>query len=148
MNTLRFGATNSLTVNLVGQSIRNVLANTGYRGALGYGGDVQAKVNGGLASADYLVREGDVIDIENRAQQKAAGARVTINYGATASITREVPTHQTVRGLLTDRNIRAALGFTDGAIAKVNGATVSNDLYVTDGMRIDIETQAQQKAAL
>lgn len=71
MNTLRFGATNSLNVQLAGSTVASVLANSAYRGALGYGSNVQAKINGSVVSNDYQIRSGDVIDIETRAQEKA-----------------------------------------------------------------------------
>lgn len=147
MNNLRFGATNSLRVNLVGQLVSAVLANAAYRGALGFGQNVQAKINGAPVDGNYVIREGETIDIENRAQEKAADARVTLAYGATATLNLTVPGTTRIRDLLTNRNYRAALGFGDGAVAKINGATVRDDIYVTDGLRIDIETRAQEKAA-
>lgn len=148
VNKLRFGATNSLDVNLVGSTIGSVLTNSNYKSVLGFGSNVQAKVHGSPVNSDYVIRSGDVIDIENRAQQKANGdATVTIAFGATAKLTRSYPHGTTVRSVLADRNVRSALGFGDGAVAKINGTRVSDDLYVTNGMQIDIETSAQQKAA-
>ena len=146
MNNLRFGLTNSLSASLAGQSVSQVLDNAGYRGALGFGQNVVAKINGVAVCRDYRIRDGETIDIEVQAQQKAADATVVLSYGATAVLTVTVPEGTTIRSVLTNRNYRAALGFGDGAIAKINGAVVDSDVRVVNGLRIDIETGAQQKA--
>lgn len=146
INKLSFGATNVLEVNLVGQTISQVLGNANYRNVLGFGQNVQAKVFGAPVSADYVVRGGDSIAIENKAQEKASNVNVTVTFGATSRLTKSVPANTTIASLLTDRTLRAALGFGDNAIAKINGAAVRNDVYVRDGLVIDIETKAQEKA--
>lgn len=146
MNNIRFGATNSLARDVAGSTVAQVLRNAGISGALGFGSSVCAKINGVPVDENYVIRGGETIDIENKAQSKAADVTVTVRFGATATLTRAFPATTTIRSVLTRPDIKAALGYGENAVAKINGVAVRDDLYVSEGMRIDIETRAQEKA--
>jgi sulfur carrier protein ThiS len=148
MNTIRYGLTNTLnTGNAVGRRIRDILNDAAFRGALGFGSNAVAKINGSVVSPDHIVVAGQVIDIETKAQEKANdNVVIRLRYGLTNTLDVSVPTGTTVDQVLANTAYKAALGYGNGCVAKVNGAVVNNGLRVAAGMTIDIETKAQEKA--
>jgi hypothetical protein len=146
-NKISYGYGNELTKNLVGLTIAQVLGDVTIKAVLGFGTGVVAKINGAPVGTGYVIREGDSISVEQAAQEKAATSRITLRYGAANVLSVQVDSATTVRSVLQNPTYRAALGFTDGVVAKINGASVNDDLTVSDGMTIDIETRAQEKAA-
>lgn len=72
---------------------------------------------------------------------------VTLKYGLTREITREVENGITIGELLADPNNRAVLGYGENVVAVIDGQTVSRTDGVVDGDTIVIEQQAASKAA-
>lgn len=72
---------------------------------------------------------------------------VTLKYGLTKSITREVQDGTTVRDLIQDPNNRALLGYPENVSAVIDGVTVSLDDVVVECDTVVFEKQAAAKAA-
>ena len=147
-NIIRYGATNQLTVSLAGRTIASVLGDANLRGALGFPANVIAKINGSTVPSTYVIGAGQIVDVEVQAQQKAAGCNITLRYGATNELRVSVPEHTTIKTVLTNPSYKAALGYGSNVVAKINGASVRDDVFETDGLTVEIEVQAQQKAAV
>lgn len=146
-NLIRHGLTNSMTRDLSGRTIGSVLGDRNLQTALGFGTNVQARVSGRVVSNDHVIGFNETIDIETVANRKANDAvQITLRYGTGNTLTRGVSPGTLVKQVLTNQSFRAALGFGDNVIAKINGAIVRDDLYVSEGMVIDLETAANQKA--
>jgi len=71
---------------------------------------------------------------------------VTIRYGLTNTVTRGFSNEATVRDLLADRSILAALSAPESVSAVSNGVTLSPDAYVGGYTTITLEQQASSKA--
>jgi sulfur carrier protein ThiS len=74
------------------------------------------------------------------------GKRVTINFGLSNTIEKQVPEGTTVGDILSDPNYKAILGFPDSVVAKIDGVTQDRSTEVEDGDVVDIEVQANTKA--
>ena len=73
-------------------------------------------------------------------------ATVTIRYGMTNSVTRDFDNEATVRYLLNDNSLRAALSAPENVRAVSNGETLDSSDYVTGYSTITLEQQASSKA--
>lgn len=146
-NILRHGPSNSITCDLAGRSIGSVLSDRNLQVALGFGTNVQARIYGRVVSSEHVISSGETVEVETVANRKANTVNITLRYGTANALTRGVNAGTTVKQVLTNQSFRAALGFGDNVIAKINGAAVRDDLYVTDGLVIDLETAANQKAS-
>lgn len=71
---------------------------------------------------------------------------VTIRYGAGDEMTKAFDDGATVRDVLTNTAVKAALGFGDNVRALIDGVEQTSDTELTDGDIITIETRANQKA--
>ena len=71
---------------------------------------------------------------------------VTIKYGLTKQVTREVADGTTVRQILQDASTKMILGFPEGVSAVSDGLTLSMDDVLSDGDTIILEKQAAAKA--
>lgn len=70
----------------------------------------------------------------------------TINYGVSASITRDFDDEVTIGDLLSDKTVLGALGAPESVRAIANGETLDNDDTVSDYRTITLEKQAAAKA--
>jgi hypothetical protein len=69
--TLKF-ANNSITVEVAdGTTVGQILANPNYRAVLGFGDNVEARVEGVTLDANTVVRSGDSLYLSTRAASKA-----------------------------------------------------------------------------
>jgi hypothetical protein len=69
---INFGLSNSLSRTFpTGKSLGQVLGDPNIQAALGFGKNVVGKVDGVTQSASYILTDGDEVDIEIKANQKA-----------------------------------------------------------------------------
>lgn len=69
---INFGLSNTVTKQFpIGTTIGDLLANAGLRALLGFGENVVAKIDGSVQSNGSVISDGDVINIEVRANTKA-----------------------------------------------------------------------------
>jgi molybdopterin converting factor small subunit len=125
-----------------GTTITQVLAMV--RGALRFGGNVKALIDGVNQPLDNTVRDGDSIEVETAANCKASDLSVTVKYGLESSITVSVSEGTTIKEVL-DR-VRDALRFGSNVKALVDGAAQPLENNVADGDVIQVETAANSKA--
>ncbi len=71
---------------------------------------------------------------------------VNIRYGLTNQVTRDFDSETTIRELLADRSILAALSAPESVTAVSGGETLSAGDYVSDYVSITLEQQASSKA--
>lgn len=71
---------------------------------------------------------------------------ITIQYGAGNSVTKDRNGYTTVGAILSDRNLRAILGFGDNTEARINGLAASPDMAIPAGAVIDLVAKASSKA--
>lgn len=72
--------------------------------------------------------------------------RVTLRFGMTRQITREVPQGTTVGQILSAQNNRVLLGYGENVVAVSNGVTLDQNDLIEDGSTLVIEQQAAKKA--
>lgn len=72
--------------------------------------------------------------------------RVTLRFGMTRQITREVPQGTTVGQVLSAQNNRVLLGYGENVVAVSNGVTLNQNDLIEDGSTLVIEQQAAKKA--
>ncbi len=111
MNTLKYGISNALTLKLAGKKISEVLASSSFQSALGYGQNVQARINGRITEGDYVIKDNDVVDLETIANRKAADVSVTLRFGPGNQLTRGVPEGTKIKDLVLNPNYKAVLGY-------------------------------------
>lgn len=70
---------------------------------------------------------------------------ITIKYGVD-SINKQVDASFTIGDLKEDDAIRAGLGYGDNVNALINGVAQCDDVLISDGAIVTIETAANQKA--
>ena len=146
-NQINHGLTNSLRRDVSGRSVASVLQDRNLQQVLGYGSNCQIRINGQIASADRIISYGETLDIETVANRKANNVSVTLRHGPNNELVRSVPAGTTVQSILTNSSFRSVLGFGANSIARIDGALISDtNLTVREGMVIDIETAANQKA--
>jgi hypothetical protein len=114
------------------------------RGALRFGGNVKALIDGVNQPLDNTVRDGDSIEVETAANCKASDLSVTVKYGLESSITVSVSEGTTIKEVL-DR-VRDALRFGSNVKALVDGAAQPLENNVANGDVIQVETAANSKA--
>lgn len=71
---------------------------------------------------------------------------VTIRFGGTNEVTRDVAPRTTVGNILEDRNLQAVLGFGSNSQAIIEGAIQSPSTPLNEGDLVIIETKANTKA--
>lgn len=70
--TIRFGSTNELTREFAaGTTVGSVLSDRNLQASLGFGGNVQAVVDGQVQQSNSPLTDGDVVTIETKANSKA-----------------------------------------------------------------------------
>tara|TARA_R110002020_G_scaffold180456_1_gene374833 strand:+ start:734 stop:1174 length:441 start_codon:yes stop_codon:yes gene_type:complete len=114
------------------------------RGALRFGGNVKALIDGVNQPLGNTVRDGDSIEVETAANCKASDLSVTVKYGLESSITVSVSEGTTIKEVL-DR-VRDALRFGSNVKALVDGAAQPLENNVANGDVIQVETAANSKA--
>ena len=114
------------------------------RGALRFGGNVKALIDGVNQPLGNTVRDGDSIEVETAANCKASDLSVTVKYGLESSSTITVSEGTTIKEVL-DR-VRDALRFGSNVKALVDGAAQPLENVVVDGDVIQVETAANSKA--
>jgi hypothetical protein len=114
------------------------------RGALRFGSNVKALIDGVNQPLDNTVRDGDSIEVETAANCKASDLSVTVKYGLESSSTITVSEGTTIKEVL-DR-VRDALRFGSNVKALVDGAAQPLENVVVDGDVIQVETAANSKA--
>lgn len=72
--------------------------------------------------------------------------KITVNFGLSNSLTREVPDGTTVGQILSNSNWMTTLGYGENVVAKIDGVTQSNDKRLVDGDEVDLEVRANTKA--
>ncbi len=72
--------------------------------------------------------------------------RITVNFGMSNTLSRDFPSGTTVGNILSDPNLKAALGFGDNVSAKSDGVTLDPGQVLVDGDEIDLEVRANKKA--
>lgn len=73
---------------------------------------------------------------------------VTLKFGLTKQVTREVPEGTTLRTILADATNKAVLGYPENVSGVVDGVTMSLDDAPSDGDTVVLEKQAASKAAV
>ena len=114
------------------------------RGALRFGSNVKALIDGVNQPLGNTVRDGDSIEVETAANCKASDLSVTVKYGLESSSTITVSEGTTIKEVL-DR-VRDALRFGSNVKALVDGAAQPLENVVVDGDVIQVETAANSKA--
>jgi len=114
------------------------------RGALRFGSNVKALIDGVNQPLGNTVRDGDSIEVETAANCKASDLSVTVKYGLESSITVSVSEGTTIKEVL-DR-VRDALRFGSNVKALVDGAAQPLENNVANGDVIQVETAANSKA--
>ncbi len=87
------------------------------------------------------------MDPKNEERLTYNNMQITINFGLSNSITKEVPDGTTVGQILSDRTFQSALGFGDNVVAKIDGFAQDNNRRLVNGDQLDLEVRANQKAA-
>ncbi len=72
--------------------------------------------------------------------------RITVNFGMSNTLSRDFPSGTTVGNILSDPNLKAALGFGDNVSAKSGGVTLDPGQVLVDGDELDLEVRANKKA--
>ena len=114
------------------------------RGALRFGNNVKALIDGVNQPLGNTVRDGDSIEVETAANCKASDLSVTVKYGLESSSTITVSEGTTIKEVL-DR-VRDALRFGSNVKALVDGAAQPLENNVANGDVIQVETAANSKA--
>jgi hypothetical protein len=79
-------------------------------------------------------------------ERKKNKMQVTVNYGVANSLTRDMPEGATLRDILTNQNIMAALGASsENVAAKIDGVTQDASQRLVHGDVVDLETRANSK---
>lgn len=72
--------------------------------------------------------------------------QITVHYGVANSLTREMPEGSTLRDVLTNQNIMAALGASsENIVAKIDGVAQDTSQRLVPGDVVDLETRANSK---
>ena len=72
--------------------------------------------------------------------------QITVNYGVANSLTRDMPEGATLRDILTNQNIMAALGASsENVAAKIDGVAQDAGQRLVHGDVVDLETRANSK---
>lgn len=146
--TIRFGGGNSVTrAYPVGTTVSQIIGESRNQVALGYGANVQASIARMHIDGNYPVGRDVVIDLETRANQKAADITVTVTFGGGNSTTQTVPRGTTVGQLIENRRVQSALGVGTNVQANIDRVPQTNDTQLEDGDVVNLETIANQKAA-
>lgn len=144
--TVRFGGANEITRDFPAGTTVNTILNT-VRGALGFGANVQAMIARRHVEGNYPVGQDVVIDVETKANQKAADVNVTIQFGGANSIRRSFPEGTTIGDIKSNRDVLGALGVGGNVRALINRVEQEDEVAVESGDTIVLETVANQKAA-
>jgi hypothetical protein len=72
---------------------------------------------------------------------------ITLKFGLTKQVTREVAEGTTLRQILADPSNKAVLGYPENVSGLVDGVTLGLDNVLSDGDVIVLEKQAASKAA-
>lgn len=131
-----------------GTTIGDILRDPNLRAVLGFGDNVEARIDGVTQDLSAPVRDGDVIFLATKAASKASGegeAQVTVKF-ASNEVRRGYPAGNTIGNILQDPNLRAVLGFGDNVEARIDGVTQSASSPVYGGEVIYLATKAASKA--
>lgn len=71
---------------------------------------------------------------------------ITLKYGLTKEVTREISPNATVSQVLADPNNKAILGYPENVTAVVDGVSLGANDNFGDGDVVILEKQAAQKA--
>jgi len=71
---------------------------------------------------------------------------ITITFGLSNSVTKDVDSYPTVNSIIADPSLRQVLGFGDNVEARVNGVTCDVGQYLSDGDTVSLVTKANSKA--
>lgn len=72
--------------------------------------------------------------------------QITVNYGVANSLTRDMPEGATLRDILTNQNIMAALGASsENVVGKIDGVAQDAGQKLVHGDVVDLETRANSK---
>jgi len=72
---------------------------------------------------------------------------ITLKFGLTKQVTREVPEGTSLRQVLADATNKAVLGYPENVSGVVDGVTIGMDDELTDGDTVVLEKQAASKAS-
>lgn len=72
---------------------------------------------------------------------------VTLKFGLTKQVTREVAEGTTLRTVLADATNKAVLGYPESVSGVVDGVTMNLDDELSDGDTVVLEKQAAAKAS-
>jgi len=72
---------------------------------------------------------------------------VTLKYGLTKQVTREVSEGTALRQMLQDATNKAVLGYPENVSGVVDGVTIGHDDELSDGDVVILEKQAASKAS-
>lgn len=72
--------------------------------------------------------------------------KVTVRFGVGNQLTRTFPQGSTINSVLTDRNVQAVLGFSTNVEGYVHGVPQPGTTLLVDGMTIDVNNKACEKA--
>ena len=153
--TLKAGLSKTLTTEVeANTTVNQVLGNADYKAVLKFGENVRAVVDGTTLNGDDTFSDGDVVQIETRANSKAvqhtspAGSTIsiTLKAGLSKSLATEICKDVTAGEVLRDPSYKAVLKFGENVRAVVNGTTLNDDDKFSDGDVVQIETRANSKA--
>lgn len=145
--TVRFGGGNVLTRQYpVGTRVSQIVNDPSVRAALGYGENVNVMIDRRHVDLNYSVGSSVELVIETRANSKAADVNVTIQFGGGNSLRRSFPQGTTVGQVISDPNVRSALGVGGNVRALINRVEQDANTPLDDGDTIVLETVANSKA--
>jgi GMP synthase-like glutamine amidotransferase len=72
---------------------------------------------------------------------------ITVAFGGNNSLKKDVPYGTTVKQILEDRGIQAALGFGTNVEARCQGVTVNGTVRLENGATVMVVNKACEKAA-
>jgi len=127
-------------------TIGSIIGDSNVKAVLGYGDNVRVLLNGVALDQATRVHNGDTLVIETAANRKAApDVSFTVRYGVD-SVTRSRPGPVTVGDILSDRNLKAVLGYGDNVRVLISGVEQPLDAGIPNGASLTIETRANTKA--
>lgn len=147
--TINYGTGNSISRSDFpqGTTIAQVLADPRVKGALGYGSNVEAHLDGIPQPGTNTVQDGDVLSIHDKACNKAADLSVTIQYGTGNSITKSFPAGTTVEQVLTSPAVRGGLGYGANVEGHLDGIPMPGTASLRSGDVLSVHDKACNKAS-
>jgi hypothetical protein len=143
--TISYGPANSITKNVAHGTRLSEVITREVKAALGAGDNVQPLIQRRHVDMSYVVGSDIEVELETVANRKA-GITVTVEFGPSNTLNKELPDNATVGTIRRDRSILTALGVTGNVKALIDRQEQPDDAPLEDGDIITLETVANTKA--